>query len=178
MNRDQVNKRYAHAILGIASEKKEEERFEKELSLLNEILLDDSDFSAFLNSELIPAETKISVLEEAFGQHFSPEIMNFLALVSQKGRETHIPGIIEKYIEISNEARGIALLDCYSAVEIDEKQVEELIEKLSEVLGKKIKLSLNIDPTLIGGLQIKHKDQIIDGSVISKLGQYKRVLTI
>ncbi len=177
MNRDQITKRYAQAILGVASEKKEEDKFEQELSLFEEIIKENSDFSAFLNSKLIQAEDKIKVLNDVFGKDFSPEIMNFLSIICEKNREEYIVEISAKYREIANEYRGIALLDCYSAVEVNEKQKEELMVKLSEVLGKKIKLSMNIDETLLGGLQVKYKDQIIDGSVINRLGQYKKVLT-
>lgn len=176
MNKNSISKRYAQAILNIASEKNEIEKIEQDFSLFEDVLKTDEDFSAFFTSKLIPSQDKINVIEKVFGQVLSSDVINLFNIIFEKNREEYITEIISEYKEIANEYRGIAILDCYSAVEVSNEEKEKLTQKLSEALNKKIKISINIDENLLGGLKIKHKDQVIDGSIINKLDQYKKVL--
>jgi len=54
--------------------------------------------------------------------------------------------------------------------------VERIKAKLEEKLGKKMHLYLDLDPDLLGGVQIKIGNILIDGSVRRRLDELKQKL--
>ena len=176
MKKDSISKRYAQAMLYIAIEKNEVERLENDLSMIKEVLKTEKSFSAFLESKLIKSQEKIELIEKVFSDVISEDAKNLLNVLVEKNREEYILEIVDEFQSIADDHRGIALLDCYSSVEISEEEKEKIIKRFSEVLKKNIKISTNIDEKLLGGLKVKYKNQVIDGSVINKLDQYKKVL--
>ena len=55
-------------------------------------------------------------------------------------------------------------------------QQEKLAKKLATVTGKKVKLRLHEDKSLIGGVVVKIGDKRIDGSVTGRLEKLRREL--
>ena len=56
-----------------------------------------------------------------------------------------------------------------TAVQMSDKAISQLEEKLSAKMGKNVKLHTKIVPSLIGGSIIKIGDKVIDGSVKKRL---------
>lgn len=65
--------------------------------------------------------------------------------------------------------RGIARVR-YSGP-LDDAQVERLRQALSRLYGRDLKIVLDEDRTLVGGLRISVGDEVIDGSVAARLNQ-------
>jgi F-type H+-transporting ATPase subunit delta len=56
-----------------------------------------------------------------------------------------------------------------TAVPLTLEEEEELNEKLAKIFGRYLRLDIEVDPNLIGGIIIKVDDKIIDRSVLGKL---------
>ena len=55
----------------------------------------------------------------------------------------------------------------------------ELEERLAAIVGKKVRLEVNIDPQLLGGMVVRWKGRLIDASVRRKLvriGDHLRIM--
>jgi hypothetical protein len=63
-----------------------------------------------------------------------------------------------------------------SAVRLTEEERILLRERLRERFGEEFSLRMRVDPSLIGGLVVEARGQIIDGSVASKLDALKEHL--
>ncbi len=176
MNNNLIGKRYAKAILEIAIANNEIEKFENELNLIKEVIKSEKLFQSFLSSKLVSSAEKKEFVEKVFTGTISKEILNMLELVIDKNREEHIVEIADSFQEQANEARNIVVLDCYTAKEISDEEIENLKKKFSELINKNIKISTHINENLLGGVTVKYKDNVVDGSVINKLDQYKRLL--
>lgn len=176
MNNNLISKRYAKAILEVAVAENSIEKYENELALIESVIKSDKMFQNFLASKLIGQADKKKFVEEVFSGHVSENILNLLGLIIDKNREEYIVEIASNFQEQANEIRNIAVLDCFAAKEISEKDKEELKKKFSELINKNIKISMHINENLLGGMRVEHKGNVVDGSVINKLDQYKRIL--
>ncbi len=176
MKNSTIGKRYAKSLFEIAKEKEKVDVIQNDLLILKEAILSEKLFDKFLDSKIIAQKDKIEFINNVFDEKVSEEVISFIVFLLNKKRETELYTIFDEYQKIANEYTGIAIIDGYSAVEVSNEEKEKLTQKLSEALNKKIKISINIDENLLGGLKIKHKDQVIDGSIINKLDQYKKVL--
>jgi F-type H+-transporting ATPase subunit delta len=59
---------------------------------------------------------------------------------------------------------------------LTETQFSRLQAGLNSLYGRELKVNLNVDPALIGGIRVQVGDEVLDASVVSRLGQLHRQL--
>jgi F-type H+-transporting ATPase subunit delta len=65
--------------------------------------------------------------------------------------------------------RGEVVAHVTAAAELTEAQSTRLTELLTRIYGHPVSLQLDVKPELLGGLTIAVGDEVIDGSLASKL---------
>ncbi|WP_346959169.1 F0F1 ATP synthase subunit delta [uncultured Arthrobacter sp.] len=55
-------------------------------------------------------------------------------------------------------------------------QADRLQAGLNALYGRELKINMNVDPALIGGIRIQIGDEVVDASVLARLGQLQRQL--
>ncbi len=74
--------------------------------------------------------------------------------------------------ELANLAvsrRGEVVAHVSAASELSDAQGDRLTQLLTRIYGHPVSLQLDIDPALLGGLTIAVGDEVIDGTLASKL---------
>ena len=89
------------------------------------------------------------------------------------GRLFALPAIIRAYKALVAQGRGEATADVTSATALSATQRASLAAALKQKLGKTVTLTEHVDPSLIGGLQVKVGSQMIDSSLKTKLSAIK-----
>lgn len=59
---------------------------------------------------------------------------------------------------------------------LTETQTSRLQAGLNALYGRELKINMNVDPALIGGIRIQVGDEVVDASVLARLGQLQRQL--
>jgi F-type H+-transporting ATPase subunit delta len=59
---------------------------------------------------------------------------------------------------------------------LTETQLARLQAGLNAMYGRELKVNINVDPSLIGGIRVQVGDEVLDASVISRLGELQRQL--
>ena len=75
---------------------------------------------------------------------------------------------------IPKELKGARLVSAHKLSSKEEKAIQTAME---EKIGKKLELTVEVDPELIGGFVLKVGDKLFDGSVSSSLRRIKQELT-
>jgi F-type H+-transporting ATPase subunit delta len=65
--------------------------------------------------------------------------------------------------------RGEVVAHVGAAAELSDAQHDQLIQLLTRIYGHPVSLQLDVNPALLGGLTIAVGDEVIDGSLASKL---------
>src|SRR3984893_6099260 len=65
--------------------------------------------------------------------------------------------------------RGEVVADCSAAAELTGAQHNRLTQVLSRIYGRPVSVQLQIDPKLLGGLTVSVSDDVIDGTLSSRL---------
>lgn len=169
-------RRYAQALGMLASERGLLERVEKDLETVRTVLEGETDFRKIFMDQRVPSEQKRKLVQTLFGERFAQETIHFLLLLIRKRREIHLPDMIDGYVAYANRLRGILDVEVISALELDEKVSTSLHQRLGGALGTEVRLRTSINSNLLGGVQVRVGDLLIDGSAASRLARLERTL--
>ncbi len=107
-----------------------------------------------------------------------PEIgRNFLRTVIDNERVAALPEIARQFRERVNAQRGVADAVVESAFPIDDAQLAELQGVLEKRFGRRLRLTVQLRPELIGGVRVVVGDEVLDTSVKARLEQMRVALT-
>ena len=175
IRRKLIVKRYSEAFMSYVKGTIGHEKAVEELKALKILLHSEKEFEEFFYNPHIAYAQKCEILDRTLKDYFCEEIRNFLKLLLEKGRIELIIDICD-YVR-SNYSHGgavDALLRTSYPVDTD---ILKLIKKdLEAKLNKKMNLYLELDPDLLGGLQIRIGNTIIDGSVKRHLSDLREKL--
>jgi len=168
------SKRYAQAVFEIAKESKELDKWQPDLNRIAG-LTQDSEVMTLLENPKVPFELKAGLAQEKLGK-VSQLALNLAHLLILKGRLRYAPQIADEYQYLLDDYRGIRHAEVTTAVPLEEKNRNKIANKLEAMIGKKISLSLNVDPDILGGFVARIDDSLIDYSIRNELEQLRRSL--
>lgn len=102
---------------------------------------------------------------------------NFLRLVIENGRLAVLPEIATQFRALKNARSGMADAIVYSAFDIEASALADLSGLLEKRFGRKLNLSVQLAPELIGGIRVAVGDEVLDTSILARLEQMKVALT-
>ncbi|MEN9887548.1 MAG: hypothetical protein RL758_2126 [Pseudomonadota bacterium] len=102
---------------------------------------------------------------------------NFLRAVIENGRVAVLPEIAQQFRNLTNAQLGSFDAVVYSAFDIDAAAQAELAGVLEKRFGRKLNLSVVLQPELIGGVRVVVGDEVLDASVKARLEQMRVALT-
>lgn len=170
----QIARPYASALFDLAESENQLASVETSLSDLSRLIGESGDFARFLRSPVISADDKAKALNALLAKgQTNALVANFLKLIAKNGRLFALDTVIGSFRELAAKARGEVTADVTSAAALSAEQAVALRETLTAKLGKAVTLNQFVDPSLIGGLQVKVGSQMIDSSLKTKLTAMK-----
>jgi len=159
---------YANALFDLALERGAVDEFYSQALFLREVLQDDDCMHVLVHPHISAAE-KHEFFKKAFAGHIHDDLLGFLFLVAEKNREPFMLSALTALIGKIERHNKIVKARVISASGFSETQAAALSAKLSEKLGKTVKLSLKVDQSLIGGPYIFVDGYYIDWTVKKRL---------
>lgn len=164
---------YAKALLGAAEKTGTTETVVAELGSVAEALTQHPKFEEVLASALIPHEEKVQILDRTFGGKLSPQVLDFLKVLSQHGRLDVARAVHSQLVQLYDEMRGRVPVSVLTATPLDASQAKTLEASLRRILGGEPQMHPEVDPALIGGVVLRVGDTVYDGSVARQLAQVR-----
>ena len=101
---------------------------------------------------------------------------NFLDLLAQSGRLELLPEIASLFTQLRREHEKTADVTITSAMEIGPAHLDLITKAMERRLGRKVRITTQINPEMVGGAVIRIGDQVIDGSMRGRLEQLSQQL--
>ena len=101
---------------------------------------------------------------------------NFLRAVIDNGRISVLPEIASQFRALKNAKSGSSDATVFSAFQLDAAALADLSATLEKRFGKKLNLTVELQPELIGGVRVVVGDEVLDTSVKARLEQMKVAL--
>lgn len=169
--------RYALALVGIAEEIKKVDEVSNDFAFVEKLLQESRDFRNFLRSPVVTNQKKRQVFEAVLSGNIGEIAWKFILLLTAKDREALLPEIIRQFYVLRDERRGILHAVARTVVDVTKKQEEKLIGSIEELTKKKVRLTYERDPSLIGGFTVQYGDTVLDASVKRQLEVLRELFT-
>jgi F-type H+-transporting ATPase subunit delta len=162
--------RYAAAVFDLALDTGEVDAVDNGLKALAQLIDGDQKLSRALKSPLHKSEEKAAVLA-AIGEKLKlPELARrFVGVTAMNRRAGELPAMARAFADLAARHRGSSRVVARVAHSISDDQVRQLESAVSKSLGKNVTIDVEVDPALIGGLQLKMGSRLVDASIRTKL---------
>ena len=170
-----VAERYAQALFSLAQEQNVTDAVADALGNFAEMIEQSADLERLVLSPVFSAEDQlkaVSALLDNYG--FGGITANFIKLVASKRRLFVLPDMIRAFQALNDKAKGVTRADVTVAAPLSPHHGAALEQALREVSGgKTVKVNVNVDPSIIGGIVVKLGSRMVDASLKTKLNSLR-----
>jgi F-type H+-transporting ATPase subunit delta len=165
-----VSRVYAEALLNLAEKRGQAESLLQELEeLVGTEAASDPRFEEFLQSPDFGRREREAVLKRAFEGRASDLLLDFLLVLNHHDRLPLLRAATRSYRQLFDRRTGRIPVQVASATPLADDQVEQIRQKLRGAFQREPVLQLRVDPDLLGGVVVRVRDWIYDGSLRTSL---------
>ena len=169
---DTLSRIYASSLYELADEAGGRDKILEvadELEQVCELVRSDRQFREMITSPVIDVSRRTDALGRIFGNRVTDLVVRVLIILNPNGRLAHLESIQAAYDQQVQEAFGRIEVDVITASEIDAEARNRIGERIKQALGKEPVMHAYTDPSIIGGVRLRIGDEMIDGSVATRL---------
>ncbi|MBS2964887.1 F0F1 ATP synthase subunit delta [Actinocrinis puniceicyclus] len=170
---DAIDVLATEAELSLAERAGSLDAVEDDLFRFGRILVGEPELASAL-SERIPASQRTALVDSLLAGKANPSALRLIHRLVAAPRGRSVVSGVEELSRIAAERRSRVTALVSAAVPLTEAQRERLTGILARAYGREIRLNVELDQDLIGGLTIRIGDDIIDGSVAGRLAEAAR----
>jgi len=170
-------RKYAHALFAEAQAKNELRAAQQGLEEFIRVARLRGSLKGILSHPFIAPDEKKRMIRSALGEYATPLLERFVLLLVAR-RRLDLLFIIA--LEFQNEVdrfENVQSLHIKTAFAMSEPQQKQLQARLESWLKSKVRMDIQVDPQLIGGLVIQTRDYVLDQSLKGQLTKLQRQLT-
>jgi F-type H+-transporting ATPase subunit delta len=167
--------RYARALLGALPDAQAAENASLLLDTLARAMEASRELRDLLLNPAVTRRDRKKVLQALADPHQPlKEVRSFLAILADHNRAGILPDVAAEFRIAREDLAGIVRAQLSSAVPLPPDQRDRARTALEHVSGRRVTLTCEVDPTLIGGAVARIGSMVYDGSLRTKLGGLKR----
>ncbi len=171
--------RYAEALFQIARLTHQDEVIEAELENFSKSLKTNPELERFLKNPYFRLEQKRAFLARLYQERreeIYEQLLNFFTILLEKNRFHLVHEIAVEFKRIADEAQGQGVAEIHTAVPLGSEAEASIVANLERIAGYTITVEKHVDPSLVGGVRVRVKNKIIDGSIQHRIQAMKKEL--
>lgn len=164
---------YARAILAVASAESDGAQIEDEIYRFSQVLQSSEELKSTLSDASIPSARRQQIVEDLLDGQATQTTVALVSMIVAAGMGSDIKAIADRVIGLGAESRDKAVAEVYSVVDLSSDQQQRLAAALKSATGKDVEMKIIIDESVMGGLLVQIEDEVIDGTVRTRLKQLR-----
>lgn len=166
----------AHAVVAAADGAGRLDALEDDVFRFRRIVDGDVGLRVALTDRGVDPARKDALLQQLVGERVSPESLLLIrrAFIAPHGRS--FDRVLDGFGEIAAARRDRLVARVTSAAPLTEDEQARLVQALGRVYGREPHLDLDVQPDVVGGLRVEVGDEVVDGTVASRLAEARRRL--
>lgn len=149
---------------------------EGELFAFGAAVSSDAELELAVGSKLGSNAAKSSLVAALLAGKSSEQSLAILDQLVQQPRGRRINGLVRSAAAIVADEAGLTVATITSAMPISTAQVDRLRAGLSASYGRELEVNLVVDPAIVGGIRVQIGDDVIDGSIATRINELRLTL--
>lgn len=146
---------------------------EGELFAFGKAVASNAELELAISSKLGDSESKIALIDRLLSGKVSAQSLAILRHLVSQPRGRRINALIRQAAAIVADQTEHAIATVTTAKPIAAAQLARLQSGLAANYGRNLKVNQVVDPELVGGVRVQIGDDVIDGSVASRLQELR-----
>ncbi|MFF2652849.1 F0F1 ATP synthase subunit delta [Streptomyces sp. NPDC058045] len=147
---------------------------EDELFRFGRIVSADAGLRAALSERNAPAAAKGELLHRLLDGRADAVTERLVIRLVTHPRGRSLEAGLEALSALAAERRNRMVAVVTSAVPLSDTQKQRLAQGLSKLYGRQIRLHLDVDPEVLGGIRVQVGDEVINGSIADRIEEATR----
>ena len=166
--------RYATALFELALEQKAIDAVRNDLDRFDAMLAESEDLRRLVRSPVFTAEEQSKALGAVLAKaDIAGLAANFLQLVARNRRLFAVRDMVKAYRALVARHKGEVTAQVKVAEKLSDAHLAALSDALKSVTKQNVRIDLEVDPAIIGGLVVKLGSRMVDSSLRTKLNSIK-----
>lgn len=171
-----VGRVYAKALYDLASESNETQVIYKDILFIQDVITQNNNLVKFLSNHSVTKDEKKAIVTNIFSSNINLTSLNFMKLLIDKSRFSHIEKVTKEYQVYYYEAHNIKNAIIYSVKLLSDNNIQDIKNALNKKYSCDFVLTNKIDESLIAGIKVVIGDTIIDGSINNRIDRLQHKL--
>ncbi|OHB65951.1 MAG: ATP synthase F1 subunit delta [Planctomycetes bacterium RBG_13_62_9] len=160
---------YARTLMDLAQESGMVEAVSDDLEAISSVLAQELDLQPFLASPYFAEETRRDLMRRVFSGKVNQLTLHFVLVMVEHDRGGLLSRSIDRFRRLYRAYQGYEPVTATVAQGLSDEQTNKLARDLAEAMKIKIDLDVQVDPSLLGGIVIRHGDKLLDNSIRGRL---------
>jgi F-type H+-transporting ATPase subunit delta len=153
------------------------DRVEDELFRFGRAVESSPQLQLTLTDPALSAERKAALVTDLVGDQAAPATTAMLAYAVGHLHGRAPAGAVAELTDLAATQRNRVLAEVESAIALSGEQQARLTAALERLTGRRVKLHVEVTPDVVGGIVVRVGDEVIDGSLASRLEQARRAVS-
>jgi F-type H+-transporting ATPase subunit delta len=171
-----VAARYAKALFLVTEKRGQTTAALEDLQGVCEVLRPGTPVAGYFSSPQLRMTDKREALKRSLHGRALPIVAVFTDLLLRKKRLGELLAILEEFRSLVERAQGIQRAHVVSAVPLTRDEMNRLVPELERVTGATMRMTSEVDPTVLGGVRVRIGDRVIDRTVRTLLESISKQL--
>lgn len=123
------------------------------------------------------SEVKTGIVEDLVDGKADPITSELLVYLAGHLRGRRMSTAIKQASALAAVRRNRIVAEVRSAAPLDDAQKQRLSAALSGIRGREVLVNVTVDPRVVGGIEVRIGDELIDGTLSNRIEQARRRLT-
>jgi F-type H+-transporting ATPase subunit delta len=167
--------RYARALFNASQKAGETAAVEADLKTL-QAESRRTGLKSFLDNPRFPRKLKLEVIERVGAMCGSKLTVSFLRVLLIKSRAYLMERIVDRFVELHREFKGIVPCRLVLASEPSKEFLNRIEKELERITHLDVELNVQVDPAALGGVRLTIKNRVLDGTYAERLEDLKERL--
>ena len=170
---EEIAEVYARSLFEVAKDEGRLDEVREQLGQVADAVGESRDLQTFFFSPYFSSEEKVQGLARVV-DGAEPIVLNFLGLLIEKHRMPAIFRIRQRFEALWQEENKVLPVQITSAIELDDSTVRSIGDRIGERTGRKVELTSEVDPDILGGLVLQVGNNVLDASIRNRLDNLRK----
>ena len=153
------------------------DRLEEELFRFGSIVAANPELrSTLANRTTTTGVLKSALIADLLSNKTAPATLALISVLVDHPRGRNLEAGLNHFAQAASERRNQVIAHVKSATAMSDAQVSRLSAALAKQVGRNVRINVEVDKGVVGGISIRFADELIDGTVASRLAKAGRRL--